>query len=64
MTSSLFWQNSVRLCPAHFLLQVQTCLLLQVSLEYLYFDFMLISLAHVQRHSSLGYIPSSRIAGS
>ena len=28
------WQNSVRLCPAHFVLQGETCLLIQVSLNY------------------------------
>ena len=35
MTSALSWKNSVSLCPAHFVLQVQTCLLLQVSLVFL-----------------------------
>ena len=29
------WQGSVGLCPLHFVLQGQTCLLLQVSLDFL-----------------------------
>ena len=35
MTSESFWQNSVSLALLHFVLQGQTCLVLQVSLEFL-----------------------------
>ena len=35
MTTAFFWQNSVSLCLLHFVLQGQTCLLLQVSLDFL-----------------------------
>ena len=35
MTSAFSWQISVNLCLLHFVLQDQTCLLLQVSLEVL-----------------------------
>ena len=35
MTGESFWQNSVSLALLHFVLQGQTCLVLQVSLEFL-----------------------------
>ena len=35
MITAFFWQNSVSLCLLHFVLQGQTCLLLQVSLDFL-----------------------------
>ena len=34
-TSEFFWQNSVSLCPASFVLQGQTCLSLQVYPDFL-----------------------------
>ena len=35
MISTFSWQNTVSLCPVHFVLQGQICLLLQVSLDFL-----------------------------
>ena len=35
ITNVFSWQNSVSLCPASFCTQGQTCLLLQVSLDFL-----------------------------
>ena len=37
MTGAFFWQNSVNLTLLHSVLQGQTCLLLQVSLDFLLF---------------------------
>ena len=50
MTRVFSWQNFVSLCPALFALQSQTCLLLQVSL-----DFLLLHFIHLwwKRHLSL-----------
>ena len=35
MTSALSWQNSISLCPVHFILQGQIRLLLQVFLDFI-----------------------------
>ena len=37
MTSVLYWQNFVSLCPALFCTPMQICLLLHVSLDFLFF---------------------------
>ena len=36
MTSAFSWQNSVSLCPTSFCTPSQTCLLLQVSLDFIH----------------------------
>ena len=39
MTSAFSWQNSDSVGPVHFVLQGQTCLLFQVSLDFLLLHF-------------------------